>query len=82
MLDIALVKLELEEKQVQISAKQDRILSQNLDPFLFDRLEKARTLLKLIKEAQIAFQEDVLFRVGNLVKTMEEEGLNFRVPLV
>ncbi len=40
MLDIPLLKRDLKDKAERISAKMDLLISQNPDPFPFERLEK------------------------------------------
>ena len=66
---------ELNIREQQIDQKLDKILSMNLHPFPFERIQKAKNLLNLIGQCKIHLLQDQLIEAGICIKSLEIEGL-------
>ncbi len=75
MKDISLIVMQLKNRQTQIDRKINQLIDQNLDPFPFERLEKGKKLIKLIKKILQAIEGDDLILAGMHIKELEIEGL-------
>jgi len=75
MKDISLIVMQLKNRQIQIDRKINQLIDQNLDPFPFERLEKGKKLIELIKKIQQAIEGDDLILAGMHIKELEIEGL-------
>ncbi len=75
MKDISLIVMQLKNRQTQIDRKINQLIDQNLDPFPFERLEKGKKLVELIKMILQAIEEDDLILAGMHIKELEIEGL-------
>jgi hypothetical protein len=65
----------IEEKEKQIDAKLDLIIRQNLNPFPFERIAKAKKLLFLIEECRFHIKHDDLIQAGMRIRDLELEGI-------
>jgi hypothetical protein len=72
--------VQLREREVQIEAKLDNIIQQNLDPFPFERIAKAKKLLALIFECITLIKDDEILLAGMRLRDMELEGLPILKP--
>ena len=79
MNDISLIVQQLRNRQNQIEKKINQLLSQNLDPFPFDRLDKGKKLFVLIQKTLASIEEDDLIRAGMHIKELELAGLKLEV---
>ncbi|SHN35036.1 hypothetical protein SAMN04488057_12437 [Cyclobacterium lianum] len=75
MKDISLIVMQLKNRQIQIDRKINQLIDQNLDPFPFERLEKGKKLIELIKKTLQAIKGDDLILAGMHIKELEMEGL-------
>ncbi|MBD3631278.1 hypothetical protein [Cyclobacterium sp.] len=75
MTDISLIVMQLKNRQMQIDKKINQLIDQNLDPFPFERLEKGKKLIELIKKILQAIEGDDLILAGMHIKELEMEGL-------
>lgn len=75
MKDISLIVMQLKNRYTQIDRKINRLIDQNLDPFPFERLEKGKKLIELIKKILQAIEGDDLIQAGMHIKELEIEGL-------
>jgi CRISPR/Cas system-associated protein Csx1 len=75
-MEVNQIMQELKKREQQIDRKLDKILSMNLNPFPFERIQKAKNLLALISQCKKLLDEDRLIEAGICIKTMEIEGLN------
>lgn len=75
MKDISLIVIQLKNRQNQIDKKINQLIDQNLDPFPFERLEKGKKLIELIKKILYAIEGDDLILAGMHIKELEMEGL-------
>ncbi|MEX2566357.1 MAG: hypothetical protein WD431_10470 [Cyclobacteriaceae bacterium] len=62
MEDISLIVMQLKNRQTQIDRKINQLIDQNLDPFPFERLNKGKKLLELIKKVLQSIEEDNLIQ--------------------
>lgn len=79
MKDISLIVMQLKNRQIQIDRKIDQLIDQNLDPFPFERLEKGKKLIELIKKILQAIEGDDLILAGMHIKELEMEGLKLNL---
>ncbi|WP_158861135.1 hypothetical protein [Lunatibacter salilacus] len=79
MTNISLIAQQLRNRQNQIEEKINQLLSQNLDPFPFDRLEKRKKLFELIQKTLAAIEADDLIRAGMHIKKLKLAGLKLYV---
>ncbi|MEX2511378.1 MAG: hypothetical protein WD398_00615 [Cyclobacteriaceae bacterium] len=75
MKDISLIVMQLKNRQTQIDRKINQLIDQNLDPFPFERLDKGKKLLELIKNVLQSIEEDNLIQAGMHIRDLEIEGL-------
>jgi len=75
MKDISLIVMQLKNRQAQIDRKINQLIDQNLDPFPFERLDKGKKLIELIKKILQAIEGDDLILAGMLIRDLEIEGL-------
>lgn len=75
MKDISLIVMQLKNRQAQIDRKINQLIDQNLDPFPFERLEKGKKLIELIKKVLQAIEGDDLILAGMHIRDLEIEGL-------
>ncbi len=67
---------QLKQREAQIEAKLDDIIRQNLNPFPFERIAKAKKLLSLIFECLTHIKEDEILIAGMRLRDLELEGLS------
>lgn len=79
MTDVSLIVQQLRNRQNQIEKKINQLLSQNLDPFPFDRLDKGKKLFELIQKTLAAIETDDLIRAGMHIKELELAGLKLDI---
>lgn len=79
MTDISLIVQQLRNRQNQIEKKINQLLSQNLDPFPFDRLDKGKKLFELIQKTLAAIEADDLIQAGIHIKELEIAGLTLDI---
>ncbi|MEX2513266.1 MAG: hypothetical protein WD398_10200 [Cyclobacteriaceae bacterium] len=75
MKDISLIAMQLKNRETQIDRKISQLIDQNLDPFPFERLDKGKKLLELIKKVLQSIEEDNLIQAGMHIRDLEIEGL-------
>jgi hypothetical protein len=80
-MDLIKLKLELKQKEIQVDLKLGKIVSTNPDPFPFERLEKGRRLLGMIRNCRKLIEEDELIGVGMLIRDLELEGVFLKCVL-
>ena len=73
--DISLIVLQLN----QIEKKINKLLSQNLGFFPFDRLDKGKKLFELIQKTLAAIEANDLIRAGMHIKELEFAGLKLDI---
>ncbi|HSI77521.1 MAG TPA: hypothetical protein VK957_16590 [Lunatimonas sp.] len=73
--DISLIVLQLN----QIGKKINKLLSQNLGFFPFDRLDKGKKLFELIQKTLAAIEANDLIRAGMHIKELEFAGLKLDI---
>lgn len=72
----------LDRREEQIEHKLQRILAANMDPFPFERIQKAKTLLRLIYEFRNHVKEDEMIEAGMRLRDLELEGLEVLPKLI
>lgn len=72
--------IQLKQREAQIEAKLDNIIRQNLDPFPFERIAKAKKLLSLIFECLTHIKDDEILYAGMRLRDLELEGLSIIKP--
>jgi hypothetical protein len=75
MKDISLIVMQLKNRQTQIDRKINQLIDQNPDPFPFERLDKGKKLIDLIKGVLQSIEEDNLIQAGMHIRDLEIEGL-------
>ncbi|MCH6234498.1 hypothetical protein [Cognataquiflexum rubidum] len=74
-MEVVKVKSELKQKEEQINQKLNKIIASNIDPFPFDRINKAKKLIAMIHECQKHIESDNLLLAGMKLRDLELEGL-------
>lgn len=74
-MDVFEILAVLDRKEEQIEQKLQKILSANMDPFPFERIQKAKTLLRLIYEFRNHLKADEMIEAGMRLRDLELEGL-------
>ncbi|WP_373495807.1 hypothetical protein [Aquiflexum sp.] len=74
-MDVIKVKSELKQREAQINEKLNKIIKSNLDPFPFERIDKAKKLIAMIHECQEYIESDNLLLAGMKLRDLELEGL-------
>lgn len=65
----------LEEREVQIENKLQKLVESNANPFPMGRIQKGKLLLKLIYEFKKHVEEDDFIQAGMRLRDLELEGL-------
>jgi hypothetical protein len=68
--------VQLKQREAQIEEKLNHIIQQNLDPFPFERIAKAKKLLSLIFECITYIKDDEILLAGMRLRDLEMEGLS------
>lgn len=74
-MDIFEILSAMDKREEQIERKLQKIIASNMDPFPFERINKAKTLLKLIYEFKHHVKSDQLIEAGMRLRDLELEGL-------
>lgn len=74
-MDVFEILSELDRREQQIEEKLNRITNANLNPFPFERIQKAKLLLKLIFEFKESVKSDEFIIAGMKLRDLELEGL-------
>jgi hypothetical protein len=65
----------MDEKGLQVNKKLDSIISSHPDPFPFERINKGKSLLKLMEEIRKCIETDQLLLAGMKLKELEFQGI-------
>lgn len=74
-MDVFEILAVLDRREKQIEQKLQKILAANMDPFPFERIQKANTLLRLINEFRNHLKADEMIEAGMRLRDLELEGL-------
>ncbi|MBW3466811.1 hypothetical protein [Arthrospiribacter ruber] len=74
-MDIFEILTLMDEKEIQVNKRLDSIISSNLDPFPFERINKGKALLKLMEEIRKYIETDQLLLAGMKLKELEYLGI-------
>ncbi|MBW3469577.1 hypothetical protein [Arthrospiribacter ruber] len=74
-MDIFEILTLMDEKEIQVNKKLESIISSNPDPFPFERINKGKSLLKLMEEIRKCIETDQLLLAGMKLKELEYHGI-------
>lgn len=75
MTDPTLIAQQLRNRQIQVERKINQLITQNPDPFPFDRVDKGKKLFELIQKTLGSIESGDLIRAGMYIKELETTGL-------